>query len=99
MAWIPELNRLPSEWAHKLWEAPARPLAEAGIELGSTYPLPIIDHREARSRALEALQQIKKRCVQPRHGATVMSRACINDCQPECLCPCGGGMGRLFVQP
>ena len=58
--WIPELNRLPSEWVHKPWEAPARLLAEAGIKLGSTYPLPIVDHREARSRALEALQQIKK---------------------------------------
>lgn len=58
--WIPELNRLPSEWVHKPWEAPARLLAEAGIELGSTYSVPIVDHREARSRALEALQQIKK---------------------------------------
>ena len=25
-------------------------LADAGVELGSTYPLPIVDHREARSR-------------------------------------------------
>lgn len=58
--WIPELKRLPSEWVHKPWEAPARLLAEAGIELGSTYPVPIVDHREARSRALEALQRIKK---------------------------------------
>ena len=58
--WVPELNKLPSEWVHKPWEAPARLLADAGIELGSTYPLPIVDHREARSRALEALQRIKK---------------------------------------
>ena len=58
--WIPELNRLPSEWVHKPWEAPARLLAEAGIHLGSTYPRPIVDHSEARSRALEALQRTKK---------------------------------------
>ncbi len=58
--WIPELNKLPSEWVHKPWEAPASLLADAGIELGSTYPLPIVDHREACSRALEALQRIKK---------------------------------------
>lgn len=58
--WIPELNRLPSKWVHKPWEAPACLLAETGIELGSTYPLPIVDHQEARSRALEALRQIKK---------------------------------------
>jgi deoxyribodipyrimidine photo-lyase len=58
--WIPEVNKLPSEWVHRPWVAPARLLAAAGIELGSTYPLPIVDHRAARSRALEALQQIKK---------------------------------------
>lgn len=57
--WIPELDRLPSEWVHKPWEAPARLLAEAGIDLGSNYPLPLVEHREARSRALEALQRIK----------------------------------------
>lgn len=58
--WIPELNQLPREWVHKPWEAPARLMAGAGIKLGSTYPLPIVDHREARSRALEAFQRIKK---------------------------------------
>lgn len=58
--WIPELKGLPSEWVHKPWEAPARLLAEAGVELGSTYPLPIVDHREARTRALEAIRRVKK---------------------------------------
>jgi deoxyribodipyrimidine photo-lyase len=57
--WVPELNKMPREWVHKAWEAPAHLLAEAGIELGNTYPLPVVDHQEARSRALEALQQIK----------------------------------------
>ena len=58
--WEPELNRLPSEWVHKPWEAPAHLLVEAGIELGSTYPLPVVDHQESRFRALEALRCIKK---------------------------------------
>jgi len=58
--WIPELDRLPTEWVHKPWEAPARVLADAGIELGTTYPQPIVDHRQARSRALEAFQRIKR---------------------------------------
>jgi len=58
--WIPELDRLPREWVHKPWEAPASVLTDAGIELGRTYPQPIVDHRKARSRALEALQRIKK---------------------------------------
>ncbi len=57
---IPELDQLPCAWVHKPWEAPASVLADAGIELGSTYPRPIVDHREAPSRALEALQRTKK---------------------------------------
>lgn len=58
--WIPELQRLPNEWIHKPWEARADVLAAAGVELGSTYPRPIVDHSTARSRALNALQCIKK---------------------------------------
>ena len=57
--WVPELDKLPSTWVHKPWEAPADALADAGIELGTNYPWPIVDHREARSRALAALQRIK----------------------------------------
>ena len=58
--WIPELGDLPTKWIHKPWETPARDLADAGIDLGSTYPQPIIDHREARSRALKAFQNSKE---------------------------------------
>jgi deoxyribodipyrimidine photo-lyase len=58
--WIPELNKLPNEWVHKPWEAPPRVLANAGIVLGRSYPRPIVDHREAGSRALEALRRIKR---------------------------------------
>jgi deoxyribodipyrimidine photo-lyase len=54
--WIPELKKLPNEWVHKPWEAPPRVLADAEIELGRTYPRPIVDHQEARARALKALQ-------------------------------------------
>jgi deoxyribodipyrimidine photo-lyase len=58
--WVPELAGLPVPWVHRPWEAPASALAGAGVELGVTYPRPIVDHGEARSRALEALQSTKK---------------------------------------
>jgi deoxyribodipyrimidine photo-lyase len=60
-SWIPELERLPARWVHKPWEAPARVLAGAGIELGKTYPQPLVDHRQRRSRAREAFQRITAR--------------------------------------
>ena len=58
--WVSELRGLSNEWVHEPWEAPSRILAGADIELGTSYPLPIVDHRAARARALEALQFTKQ---------------------------------------
>lgn len=58
-AWLPELRNLPNKWIHKPWQAPTDILANAGITPGRTYPLPIVDHLEARYRALQAFQRTK----------------------------------------
>jgi deoxyribodipyrimidine photo-lyase len=58
--WLPELARLPDEWIHQPWNAPAEALHAAGVRLGIDYPLPLIDHGVARERALEALATIRK---------------------------------------
>jgi len=59
--WIPELGALPERWLHAPWTAPTAVLAEAGVRLGQTYPYPIIDHSQARRRALAALKTIAAR--------------------------------------
>lgn len=59
--WIPELAALPNKFIHKPWEAPVELLQEAGIDLGTTYPKPMIDHSFARQRALHAFSTIKNR--------------------------------------
>jgi len=52
--WVPELARLVAKWIHRPWEAPKAALEAAGVRLGETYPLPIVDHARARTRALAA---------------------------------------------
>jgi deoxyribodipyrimidine photo-lyase len=58
--WCPELSRLPDKFLHAPFEAPGNVLADAGIELGKTYPKPIVDHSAARERALDAYKQTRQ---------------------------------------
>ena len=58
--WCPELTDMPKKFVHAPWEAPAMTLASAGVELGKTYPEPIVDHKTARQGALDAYEVIKK---------------------------------------
>ncbi|MGE7369442.1 cryptochrome/photolyase family protein [Neorhizobium sp. NPDC001467] len=57
--WVPELEKLPNKYVHKPFEAPEHVLADAGVELGKTYPRPIVNHGMARDRALEAYKGLK----------------------------------------
>ena len=52
--YVPELARLDARYIHRPWEAPEEVLRAAGVRLGETYPHPIVDHAEARKRALAA---------------------------------------------
>jgi deoxyribodipyrimidine photo-lyase len=57
--YVPELARLPARYIHRPWTAPGEVLTEAGVFLGQDYPRPLIDHAEARTRALDAFAALK----------------------------------------
>jgi deoxyribodipyrimidine photo-lyase len=44
----------PASLIHKPWSAAPLELKGAGVDLGKTYPEPIIDYRIGRERALKA---------------------------------------------
>ncbi|MGB8818000.1 MAG: deoxyribodipyrimidine photo-lyase [Rhizobiaceae bacterium] len=57
--WVPEIAALPDKFLHAPWAAPLLALKAAGVQLGLTYPKPIVDHDQARQRALLAFQSLK----------------------------------------
>ncbi|XP_042448453.1 cryptochrome-1-like [Zingiber officinale] len=56
--WLPELARLPTQWIHHPWDAPEPVLQAAGVELGSNYPLPIVEMDAAKARLQDAVAEM-----------------------------------------
>ena len=58
--WVPEIAELPDQHIHTPWEAPDSVRKEAGLKLGEDYPVPVVEHSQARERALSAFKKTKK---------------------------------------
>jgi len=58
--WVPELADLDVPWIHRPWDASEAVLRNAGVHLGTHYPLVSLDHALARNRALDAYRAIKR---------------------------------------
>ena len=50
---------MPDKYLYQPWAAPDEILEQAGVELGVTYPKPIVDLKASRERALEAFKSLK----------------------------------------
>lgn len=57
--WVPEIAKLPDKYLYAPWDAPQKILDFANIKLGSHYPHPIVNHPDARNRALDAYDKLK----------------------------------------
>jgi len=58
--YLPQLARLEGAAIHAPWLAKAGVLEQAGVVLGRDYPLPVVDHEQARARTLARFGVLKK---------------------------------------
>lgn len=59
--WLPELQDVPKDYIHKPWEMKPLIQRDCGVVIGKDYPHPLVDHFEARNRALQAYERVKQR--------------------------------------
>jgi deoxyribodipyrimidine photo-lyase len=57
--WCPELAQLSNAHIHAPFDATPATLAQAGVRLGEIYPLPIVDHEQARKAALAGYEKVR----------------------------------------
>lgn len=57
--YLPELALLPDKYLFNPWEAPKEVLQQANVELGVSYPFPIVDLKQSRAEALDAFSSLK----------------------------------------
>ena len=51
--WIPELTKVPAKFIHSPWKMTKSEQEAVGCVLGKDYPLPIVDHKVQREKALQ----------------------------------------------
>ena len=61
--YVPELAGLGNKSLHAPWLAGALELQSAGVVLGQHYPLPIVDHAQAREATLARYAVVKKKAA------------------------------------
>jgi deoxyribodipyrimidine photo-lyase len=57
--YLPQLAKLPDKLIHAPWKASPVDLEAAGVRLGRTYPMPLVDHDAARAKTLERYSVVK----------------------------------------
>jgi len=59
--WLPELAGVSTRYIHTPWQMDEEMQRATGCRVGRDYPYPIIDHRQARERTLDAYRAARAR--------------------------------------
>jgi deoxyribodipyrimidine photo-lyase len=59
-SFVPKRAGLATKWIRDPLAAPGQVRRAAGIDLGRTYPSPIVAHKQARSRAFAAFEATRE---------------------------------------
>lgn len=58
--YVPQLSKLPTQYLHAPWKAKPADWASAGLSLGKDYPLPLVEHAQARQRTMERYAVVRQ---------------------------------------
>jgi deoxyribodipyrimidine photo-lyase len=58
--WVPELSKAPDDYIHRPWTMPEEIQRKTGCRIDEDYPAPIVDHQQARQRALAAYKAARE---------------------------------------
>ena len=58
--YLPQLSKLSNKAIHAPWLAAPLELIAAGVQMGETYPYPVVKHDEARAKTLQRYAVVKK---------------------------------------
>ncbi len=58
--YVPELHNVPDKYIHAPWTMPMEIQANCGMLIGRDYPIPVVDHAEARQRTLARFRTVNE---------------------------------------
>ena len=74
LQWLPELNKLPTNFLHTPWELTPMEAALYNFELGVDYPKPIIDLEAMHKKASQILWNLKKNTLVKKESNRILSK-------------------------